>query len=185
MPSLSMGLIVAEGTEIGGNLDYTSMAAVVLGFITLDNLVGTVIVLGLLVLFALAVLFGIAVAYVTKIVVSFLGGRLILARLKPDWADGRIWPLVVGLVVFVIITAVPWLGGLIGLIVVLLGLGALWLLGLETLRQEADNAGQDRSIAENRLFHWYCYGLLEGWPEVSKYLRRPPVRKGASVGGQL
>jgi len=75
------------------------------------------------------------VAYVTKVVVSFLGGRLILARLKPDWAEGRIWPLAVGVVLFVVITAIPILGGLVKLVVVLLGLGALWLLGRDVYRQ--------------------------------------------------
>jgi hypothetical protein len=41
---------------------------------------------------------------------------------------------VTGLVIFVILAAIPFLGGLVSLVVVLLGLGALWLLGLEALR---------------------------------------------------
>jgi protein-S-isoprenylcysteine O-methyltransferase Ste14 len=79
--------------------------------------------------------FSIAVTYVTKVVVSFLGGRLILAGLKPDWAEGRIWPLVVGVILFVIVTAIPILGWLVNLAVVLLGLGALWLLGRDIYQQ--------------------------------------------------
>jgi hypothetical protein len=83
----------------------------------------------------LAFFFSIAVAYITKVVVSFLGGRLILARLKPDWAEGRIWPLVVGVVLFVVITAIPVLGWLVNRVVELLGLGALCLLGYDIYRQ--------------------------------------------------
>jgi hypothetical protein len=42
---------------------------------------------------------------------------------------------VVGVVLFIIITAIPILGGLVNLVVVLLGLGALWLLGRDAYRQ--------------------------------------------------
>ena len=113
----------------------TILIAVVLGVITLGGLAGTTAWTGGLTMALLAFFFSIVVAYVTKVVVSFLGGRLILARLKPDWAEGRIWPLVVGVVLFVIITAIPILGWLVNLVVVLLGLGALWLLGRDVYRQ--------------------------------------------------
>jgi tetrahydromethanopterin S-methyltransferase subunit G len=48
-----------------------------------------------------------------------------LQRVRPGQDSGWLWPLVIGLVVFVILTAIPVLGGLIGLIVDLLVLGAL------------------------------------------------------------
>ncbi len=137
LPSLGWGVVTifAVFVALMITLVATILLAVILGLVTLGNLVGTVVVLGMVTIFDLAVLFGLAVAYVTKIVVSFLIGRLILARLNPDWAEGRVWPLVLGVVIFVIITAIPWLGGLISLVVVLLGLGSLWLLGREALRQ--------------------------------------------------
>lgn len=143
LPSLGWGVVSIAAVILAFLVILVAMIllAVVLGFVTLDNLVGIVIVLGLLALFVLAVLFAIAVAYVTKIAVSFSGGRLILARLNPEWAGGRVWPLVVGLVIFVILTAIPWLGGLINLVVVLLGLGVLWLLGRESLRQRPATPG--------------------------------------------
>lgn len=137
LPSLGWGVVAIAVVCLAFLVILVAMIllAIVLGLVKLGNLVGTVIVLGLLALFALAVLFGLAIAYFTKIVVSFLGGRLILGLLKRDWAEGRIWPLVVGVVLFVIITAIPYLGGLINLVVVLLGLGAMWLLGRELYRQ--------------------------------------------------
>ncbi len=113
----------------------TIIVAVILGIITLGGLAGTTAWTGILIMALLVFFFSIAVTYVTKVVVSFLGGRLILARLKPDWAEGRIWPLVVGVVLFIVITAIPILGGLVSLAVVLLGLGALWLLGRDVYRQ--------------------------------------------------
>jgi cytoskeletal protein CcmA (bactofilin family) len=113
----------------------TIIVAVILGIITLGGLAGTTAWTGILTMALLVFFFSIAVTYITKVVVSFLGGRLILARLKPDWAEGRIWPLVVGVVLFIVITAIPILGWLVNLVVVLLGLGALWLLGRDAYRQ--------------------------------------------------
>lgn len=137
LPSLGWGVvsIAAFFFALLVILIATILVAVILGVITLGRLAGTTAWTGALTMALLAFFFSIAVAYVTKVVVSFLGGRLILTRLKPDWAGGRIWPLVVGVVLFVIITAIPILGGLVKLVVVLLGLGALCLLGYDIYRQ--------------------------------------------------
>lgn len=137
VPSLGWGVvsIAAFALALLVILIVTILVAVVLGIITLGGLAGTTVWTGILTMALLVFFFSIAVTYVTKVVVSFLGGRVILARLQPDWADGRIWPLVVGVVLFVIITAIPILGWLVNLVVVLLGLGALWLLGRDAYRQ--------------------------------------------------
>jgi cytoskeletal protein CcmA (bactofilin family) len=137
LPSLGWGVvsIAAFIFALLIILIVTILVAVVLGVITLGDLAGTTAWTGILTMALLAFFFSIAVTYVTKIVVSFLGGRLILASLKPDWAEGRIWPLVVGVVLFVIVTAIPILGWLVNLAVVLLGLGALWLLGRDIYQQ--------------------------------------------------
>jgi cytoskeletal protein CcmA (bactofilin family) len=137
LPSLGWGVvsIAAFFFALLVILIVTILAAVVFGVITLGGLAGTTAWTGGLTMALLVFFFSIAVAYVTKVVVSFLGGRLILAGLKPDWGEGRIWPLVVGVVLFVIITAIPILGWLVNLTVVLLGLGALWLLGRDIYRQ--------------------------------------------------
>ncbi|TEU19764.1 MAG: polymer-forming cytoskeletal protein [Anaerolineales bacterium] len=137
LPSLGWGVVTIAAFIFAllVILTVTIIGAVVLGVITLGGLAGTTAWTGALTMALLAFCFSIAVAYVTKVVVSFLGGRLILAGLKPDWAEGRIWPLVVGVVLFIIITTIPRLGGLVNLVVVLLGLGALWLLGRDIYRQ--------------------------------------------------
>jgi hypothetical protein len=137
LPSLGWGVVSVAAFILAllVLLIVTIIVAVVLGIITLGGLAGTTAWTGGLTMALLVFFFSIAVTYITKVVVSFLGGRLILARLKPDWADGRIWPLVVGVVLFVVITAIPILGWLVNLVVVLLGLGALWLLGRDIYRQ--------------------------------------------------
>jgi hypothetical protein len=78
----------------------------------------------------------IAAALISQIIVGYLCGRLILARLKPQWAESRIWPLVLGLAMIVVLTAIPWIGWVFGVLTVLLGLGALWMLGREALQRK-------------------------------------------------
>jgi cytoskeletal protein CcmA (bactofilin family) len=137
LPSLGWGVvsIAAFIFALLVLLIVTILIAVIFGVVTLGGLAGTTAWTGGLTMALLVFFFSIAVTYITKVLVSFLGGRLILARLKPDWAEGRIWPLVVGVVLFIIITAIPILGWLVKLVVVLLGLGALWLLGRDVYRQ--------------------------------------------------
>lgn len=105
------------------------------GLLGLGGLVASVTGLGLLTNATILVVFLITAVYITKVVVSFLVGRLLLERVQPAWAAGRVWPLVIGVVLFVVIRAIPILGGLISLVVTLLGLGAIWLLGRNLYRQ--------------------------------------------------
>lgn len=135
LPSLGWGLVSLFVLGLAGLiiLVATIFLAILLGWVTLDSLVWVVIGFGLLALVALVVLFAFAAAFIAQIVVSYLGGRLILARINPDWAASRVWPLLLGLLLLIILTAIPYLGGLISLVVILLGLGALWLLARERL----------------------------------------------------
>jgi hypothetical protein len=140
LPSLGLGVVSIPVVIVVFLAIVVAMIllAVILGTATLDDLVGLVIALGLFDLFALAVLFGIAWAYLAKITVSFFSGRLILGRLNDDWAGSRVWPLVLGLVIFVVLTAIPRVGGVIDLILVLFGLGALVLVVWENWRRRAE-----------------------------------------------
>ena len=100
----------------------------IFGGLGFGGLVVAITSLGLLTNATIVVGFLIAVAYLTKIVVSFLVGRMILGRIREPWGAGRVWPLVLGVVLFAILRAIPILGWWIGLIVTLFGLGAIWLM---------------------------------------------------------
>ena len=67
------------------------------------------------------------VAYGSKVIVAYLIGWLILRRLLPR-AEHRIWPLLLGLLIYVLLVAIPFLGWVISVIVTLLGLGAVGLV---------------------------------------------------------
>ena len=107
----------------------------IFGGLGLGGLVVAITSLGLLTNATIVVGFLIAVAYLTKIVVSFLVGRMILERIREPWGAGRFWPLVLGVVLFAILRAIPILGWWIGLIVTLFGLGAIWLMIWEAFRR--------------------------------------------------
>jgi hypothetical protein len=112
----------------------TILLAVVLGTVKLTGLMGIVIAVGIVALLALIVLTIIAIAYVAQIAVSVELGRLILRRFAPTLAERPYAPLALGVALLVILTALPVVGWLFTLAAVLLGLGALWLLGRDTVQ---------------------------------------------------
>jgi cytoskeletal protein CcmA (bactofilin family) len=103
----------------------TILLAVIFGVLTLGGLVLLFIGLGVLAEVALVIIFLISTNYLAQIIVSFLAGVLVLEGVGPGRGIGRVLPLVVGLVLYVILRAIPVLGFIVGLVVVLLGLGAL------------------------------------------------------------
>jgi cytoskeletal protein CcmA (bactofilin family) len=115
----------------------TVIGAMLFGVLTLSGLSTTIVFLGLLGTFVLIFGFVLAMAFVAEIIVSVLGGKLILEKIKPEWADHKVWPLVVGVVLFAILTAIPILGWLAGMVVILLGMGALWIYGNSLIPRKA------------------------------------------------
>jgi hypothetical protein len=113
----------------------TILLALILGLITLGGLLGDIIGLGALIGGIMVTVFTLIWSYLAKIIIVVLVGRLVLEKIKPDWSEGRVWPLVVGLILFVIVTAIPCLGAIVSLLVTLVGLGALWLEGQSRLRR--------------------------------------------------
>ncbi len=111
----------------------TVIGAMVFGALTLSGLSVTVVFLGLLGTFILIFGFVLAMSFVAQIIISVLAGKLILAKIKPEWADHKVWPLALGVVLLVTLTTIPVLGWLAGLVAVLMGLGALWSYGKNLL----------------------------------------------------
>ena len=143
LPSLGWG-VVTFITVLGAAIAIalvTMLLMMVLAF-TLPNLILPAIGIGMLANFALLIGFGIFTSFVPQIVLSFLGGRWLLQKLRPNTTYRSFVALVVGLVAFVILTAIPVLGGILDLIVVLLGSGAIWMWG----RTKINPAPEDRQL---------------------------------------
>jgi len=105
------------------------------GFLTLRGVSGTIVWLGILALVGLTILFILVTSYLTKILVGETVGRWILNRTRPELASHSIWPMVIGVIVLVLVIGLfrfpllplGFFGWLINFLVILIGLGALWL----------------------------------------------------------
>ncbi len=107
---------------------------VLFGVLTLGGMSGTIVWVGILAIFAMVLGFVLVTAFLTKIIVAWLGGKLILARFNPALAEHKVWPLVIGVALIALIVALPYIGWLFGVIIMFIGLGALWLWGRELLQ---------------------------------------------------
>jgi len=136
LPSLGWGVVSIAAFVLAMLvlIIATVLLVIVFGAVTLGALAGRFVVLGGIVMSTAAFGFSITWAYVTKIAISLLLGQLIFGLFKSPAAVHRWWPMLLGVLIFVIITAIPVLGWLATLATVLLGLGAVWLWGRDWLR---------------------------------------------------
>lgn len=122
----------------------TILGGLLFGLLTLGQLTGTVIWLGLLALFGLIVGFVLVTTFVAKVVFGAALGKWIFLRANSPLAEHRYWPMIVGVLITVVVTAlltfplIPgFLGWLLNFAIVLLGLGALWLWSRERMVKKA------------------------------------------------
>ena len=129
-PSLGLGAATFFGFPVAVLVFVTLfvLLAILLGVITLGNLSASVVWVGIAIVIVLSVVFGLLVAYLSKIVVGYWGGRVVLKSINPEWAENPIWSALLGVLLVSILVSIPFVGWLIGLGIVLFGLGALWLL---------------------------------------------------------
>lgn len=94
--------------------------------VTLPMFIPPLIGVGFLTYIVLGLGFSLIVAYLAPVAVSLLGGQRLMQWLRPT-ETSPITTLGIGLLVFAILTAIPVVGWIVGLIAALLGLGALWV----------------------------------------------------------
>jgi cytoskeletal protein CcmA (bactofilin family) len=129
LPSLGWGVVAIAvfGVLMVLLVIATILLTIVFGVVTLGGLAGRFAVLGGIITTTTGFSFSLLWRYVTSIVISLLLGQLIFRALNSSAEQSRWWPMLLGVVILVIITAVPVLGWLAKLGVVLLGLGAIWI----------------------------------------------------------
>jgi cytoskeletal protein CcmA (bactofilin family) len=108
----------------------------------------TIWVLGFSLLIVTFVAFVIFVSYVSKVILAYLGGRLILDRVDPDLPGRRVLSLLLGLLLYVLLVGIPTLGTVIAFLVTILGLGAIWMAWLDQRRLRKEQAMYARFAAE-------------------------------------
>ena len=79
-------------------------------------------------------LLSIAVGYLSKIVVAYLLGSLILQLVKGELRWRSFWALLFGLVIYVLLTGIPYAGLAISVVATIVGFGALWQAAFHTWR---------------------------------------------------
>jgi hypothetical protein len=146
LPSLGWGVVAIAVFVVlmALLLIATVLLTIVFGVVTLGGLAGRLAVLGGIVTSATGFSFSLLWRYVSAIVIAVLIGQLIFRALKSPAEQSRWWPMVLGVVLFAIVTAVPVLGWLVRLGAILLGLGAIWIWGRALLASR----GENQAIAE-------------------------------------
>lgn len=122
--------------------------AVLAGFLRLTGLVPVFIVLGLSSSAILLVGFWLLTSYIAEIVLSVVAGNWLLNLAKPTLGNNRFLSLLAGLILLALLSAVPYLGSIVGWVVVLLGVGALvcWMFrGTTTAKPTPDAQGMSSS----------------------------------------
>jgi hypothetical protein len=130
LPSLGWGLVSILVVYIGAFLAVSLIiaGAIFFGVITLGELAKVILTIGFSSLALILAGFGLMVSYGSKIIVSYLVGHLLLKWLAPKYTGGPFWPLVLGLLLYTLLRAIPLgFGLLVGLVTTLVGMGAIWL----------------------------------------------------------
>jgi len=120
------------------------LLAVLFGVLTLGGLSASVVWTGLLVLFALILGFVLITTFLAKIVFGTALGEWILRAAKSPLAEHKVWPMVIGVLITVVVLSLLAFPGVPGGIawlfntaVVLFGLGAVALKMWRAMRPEA------------------------------------------------
>lgn len=122
-----LGLIVAANAVIVITLIAVIILAIGLGLglITFWDLAFIFWALAFSSLALTTTLFFVFVIYISKVIVAYLTGLLIVKALIPKTANYRIVPLLLGLLIYVLLASAPYIGWAITIIATILGLGAV------------------------------------------------------------
>jgi len=122
--SLGWGIVALIATPILllVGLGIIILLAIIAGFITLPSVSAFVVMSGITTIMATAVAFSLVLAFIAKIIVGYGLGRILFGNAN------RIAALIVGLLLVVIVVNIPVAGWFIQWVVVICGLGAIWLL---------------------------------------------------------
>ena len=140
--SFGVGILGFIGTIVALVLVIlvTVLVAVVLGLLGLGSLTGLTVFGGLLVTAGVVFLLVLVVAFAAQATVGLALGRLLLPGLDRSFLS-RFGALALGVLVVVLVAAIPVVGGVLEALLVLLGLGGLLLMAMPARRRLAEPVG--------------------------------------------
>jgi hypothetical protein len=135
--ALGVGLLAFVGVVVTLILVslVTALVAVVLALLGLGSLSGVTVFAGILVAAIIAFVFVLAVGFAAQATVGYVVGRLLLRGEGHSFLAG-LGALALGVLMVVLLGAIPFVGGVLGALVVLLGLGALVLMARRPARRQ-------------------------------------------------
>lgn len=134
--SLGYGALVAVLGYGAMSLAFAVLLAVVLllGALTLGGLGGSIFWIGFTALALICSVFTVLVLFGSKLVAAQLGGEWLVEKFVPSLNGKKYWAMSVGVLIYVLLAALPFVGWVFGLLATFAGIGALWLF-LRTPRQ--------------------------------------------------
>lgn len=143
LPSLGLGLVglIAAPLTWLVALGVIILVAVIWGLLSLGSLSALTLLAGFPALGLAFVAILIALGHLCQTIIAYLAGRWIIGRIQPAW-NGKLYaPVLAGLLLLGVLFAVPVAGGVLELLVILAGLGAI-ILALTQGRPGAAPAAQ-------------------------------------------
>jgi cytoskeletal protein CcmA (bactofilin family) len=130
LPAAGAGFLALLAGYVGAFIAGIIIVAVGIFFmvISLGALGSVVFGIGFSGLALAFAIFLLLVNYGSKLVVAYLIGTRLLGQIAPDGKHQHVWGMLLGVLVYVLLRSIPFLGWLIGLVVTVIGLGAMWLL---------------------------------------------------------
>jgi hypothetical protein len=127
---IGIGVLVGFIIQVIAVILIMILGALAFGAVTLDDLAGIILWSGVLELMISIFALVISISFIVDFVVGFALARLVMKRASPDWASNR-WKeallLVAGTAVVVLVTSLPEIGPLAKLVVIVLGLGGMFV----------------------------------------------------------
>ena len=106
------------------------LAGIILTFVSLGGLTFPIFGLGLGTLGLAAAAFIVLVSLVSKLIASYLIGKLILEACKANLSSGwqKALPLLIGVFIYAVLSALPFVGWIFDMVAAAIGTGAVWFL---------------------------------------------------------
>jgi hypothetical protein len=125
-----VGIVVAVNIAILSVIALILIFAVgfALGFASLWKLAFIFWALSLSILGLSATTFFLFVTYGSKVIVAYMLSRLLVSFISEKALKYRYLLMFLGLLIYVLLQSLPYVGGIINFIVIIVGLGAVWLV---------------------------------------------------------
>jgi len=119
-----VALVVATAVVLAVSMLFWALALGALGTLTFA--------VGLFSVLLCAAFYVLLVLFLSKLVGAYFIGRLILTPISVRAADTRAWCMLLGVLVYLLLAAIPYLGWLVAVAATFFGLGAIWMSTRDT-----------------------------------------------------